>query len=57
MCSAATLVILDSWKIKIIVATFNNLSREQHQVFIEILANEKPQKSLVTVFFDDKKQP
>ena len=57
MCSAATLVILDSGKIKIIVATFNNLSREQHQVFMEILANEKPQKSLVTVFFDDKKQP
>ena len=55
MCSAATLVILDSGKIKIIVATFNNLRREQHQVFMEILANEKPQKSLVAVFFDDKK--
>ena len=24
---------------------------------MEILANEKPQKSRVTVFFDDKKQP
>ena len=55
MCSAATLVILDSGKIKIIVATFNNLRREQHQVFMEILANEKPQKSRVTVFFDEKK--
>ena len=57
MCSAATLVILDSGKIKIIVATFNNLRREQHQVFMEILANEKPQKSRVTVFFNVKNSP
>ena len=46
-----------SWQDKIIVATFNNLRREEHQVFMKILANEKPQKSRVTAFFDDKKQP
>ena len=45
------------WQDKIIAATFNNLRQEEHQGFMEILANEKPQKSRVTVFFDDKKQP
>ena len=45
------------WQDKIIVATFNNLRQEEYQGFMEILANEKPQKSRVTVFFDDKKQP
>ena len=41
-------VILDSGKINI--ATFNNLRQEEHQVFMEILAKEKPQKSLKKLF-------
>ena len=31
------------------------MRQEEHQVFVEILADEKPQKSRVTGFFDDKK--
>ena len=57
MCSAATLVILDSWKIKSSSPLLIWLESGEHQVFMEILAKEKPEKRRVTVFFDDKKQP
>ena len=56
MCSAATLVALYSGNIKS-SSTLSSLRQEEHQVFMKILANEKPQKSRVTAFFDDKKQP
>ena len=55
MCSAATLVTLYSGKIK--SSSLLNLRQDTDQVFMKILANEKPQKSRVTAFFDDKKQP
>ena len=57
MFSAATLVILDRRKMKSPSPLLVTVSQEEHHVFIEMLAKEKRQKSRVTVFFDDKKQP
>ena len=55
MCSAAK--ILDGGKIKSSSPLLITWGRKSTAGFMEILANEKPQKSRVTVFFDDKKQP